>query len=91
MGNEEEGCGQRMQLKWEIATTMLHPGLSELQVMVLYQVMLVMMMTMMMVVMLVMVMIVMMVMVMLHDGAPGHVVACRFARAAGSSKKPPQS
>ena len=64
---------------------MLHPGLSELQVMVLYQVMLVMMMTMMMVVMLVM------VMVMLHDGAPGHVVACRIARAAGSSKKPPQS
>ena len=71
---------------------MLHPGLSELQVMVLHQVMLVMMMTMMMmVVIVVMVMIVMMVMVMLHDGAPGHVVACRIARAAGSSKKPPQS
>ena len=46
---------------------------------------------MMMMMMVVMVMIVMMVMVMLHDGAPGHVVACRIARAAGSSKKPPQS
>ena len=80
----------KMQLKWEIATTLLHPGLSELQVMVLHQVMLVMMvmMTMMMMKMVVMVL---MVMVMLHDGAPGHVVACRIARAAGSSKKPPQS
>ena len=81
----------KMQLKWEIATTMLHPGLSELQVMVLHQVMLVMLVMMMTMMMMAVVMIVMMVMVMLHDGAPGHVVACRIARAAGSSKKPPQS
>ena len=80
-----------MQLQWEIATTLLHPGLSELQVMVLHQVMMTMMMMKMVVMVVVMVVIVMMVMVMLHDGAPGHVVACRIARAAGSSKKPPQS